>query len=1200
MSNANFNNLVPAPPANSTAVSFAKDGSGNISASVPTPLLPANNLSDVGNVSAVLTNLGLGSAATTAASSYDAAGSAAAAQAAAEAYSANASNLSSGTVPPALLPNPTSTTLGGVESIAPVATEFLTGISTSGTPSAAQPAFTDVSGIATLLQIPTIPVSQISGLGTAATTASTAYDSAGAAATAQAASLQKAANLGDLTNPTTARSNLGLTSAATTTPASLTELTSAVLTITGGASALLAATTITVAKATGTVPGYLAAADFATFNSKQNALGFTPASLTTNVFSGIQTFTVAPIFTDQPGSRTALGLGSAATTASTAYDAAGAATAAVAAIPTASATATGLLSSANWSVFNNKQPAITPGSLTESTSSVLTITGGASALLAATTIQVKQATTSTAGYLSSADWNTFNGKQAALGYTPANLTVNTFSGIQTFTVAPVFTDQPNSRLALGLGSSATQPSSSFDAAGAASAAQTAAITASEAYSANASNLTSGTVAAARLPNPSTTTLGGVQAITAVSHSWVSAISTSGVPALSQPAFTDISGTIASGQVPTLNQSTTGTAANVTGIVAIANGGTGQTTAAAALAALGGATSASLAGYASLTASNTFTLSQTVSGATAGWNFLDRSTSLQWTWYATSGAASLYNTTNGNVLNVTVAGAVSMASLALTAALPISSGGTGATTAAGALTNLGAASSASLSGYASLSAANTFSAANSFSSQVTVTGGTGGNLRGSTSFLVVNAGTAAGSVLYLNYDQGTGGVTFGSGAGGVSGASVSAAGAAVFTSMALTTALPIASGGTASTTAAAARTALGITAAGTATPAALTDATSPSVLTITGGSAALLAATSITVAKATGSVAGYLAAADWTAFNAKQAALGYTPLNPANNLSDVANAGTAFTNLGGASLSAANTFTAAQTMSSTLAVTGAATLSSTLSVAGAATFNGSFTVNNQASTTGSVAGWEFLDRTTSLPWVLYATGGNAYIYNNTLGAALTINAAGAIGTVGALSVAGLGSFPNGISITGNNGGWANSTIGADTSSLIINPPAGAIYLCYSRGNAGVNFCNGSSGIVASVSATGVGNFASVTTSTMNALTWFSAGVWFNGTGGHVRGVAGSYLVINSAGSQPLYFNLDTGNAVACYGPFSCNGTITAAGAASFASLTLSAPLPIASGGTGTTVAGVNGTIAIMHTATLSGTLTFTNGIVTHNT
>lgn len=49
------------------------------------------------------------------------------------------------------------------------------------------------------------------------------------------------------------------------------------------------------------------------------------------------------------------------------------------------------------------------------------------------------------------------------------------------------------------------------------------------------------------------------------------------------------GTISAGDVPTLNQNTTGTASNVTGTVAIANGGSGQTTAAAAFNALAPAT-----------------------------------------------------------------------------------------------------------------------------------------------------------------------------------------------------------------------------------------------------------------------------------------------------------------------------------------------------------------------------------------------------------------------------------------------------------------------------------------------------------------------------------------------------------------------------------------------------------------------------------
>jgi hypothetical protein len=53
----------------------------------------------------------------------------------------------------------------------------------------------------------------------------------------------------------------------------------------------------------------------------------------------------------------------------------------------------------------------TRGNLTEAGSSILTITGGSNAVLGSgTTIQVQQASASQAGFLSSADWTTFNGK----------------------------------------------------------------------------------------------------------------------------------------------------------------------------------------------------------------------------------------------------------------------------------------------------------------------------------------------------------------------------------------------------------------------------------------------------------------------------------------------------------------------------------------------------------------------------------------------------------------------------------------------------------------------------------------------------------------------------------------------------------------------------------------------------------------------
>lgn len=69
---------------------------------------------------------------------------------------------------------------------------------------------------------------------------------------------------------------------------------------------------------------------------------------------------------------------------------------------------------------------------------------------------------------------------------------------------------------------------------------------------NASNIASGTLAAARLPNPSASTLGGIESYIAVSHQWINAISTSGVPASTQPSCSDLSGVAASCSTDTTN------------------------------------------------------------------------------------------------------------------------------------------------------------------------------------------------------------------------------------------------------------------------------------------------------------------------------------------------------------------------------------------------------------------------------------------------------------------------------------------------------------------------------------------------------------------------------------------------------------------------------------------------------------------------
>lgn len=68
---------------------------------------------------------------------------------------------------------------------------------------------------------------------------------------------------------------------------------------------------------------------------------------------------------------------------------------------------------------------------------------------------------------------------------------------------------------------------------------------------------SGAVAASQLPNPGASTLGGIESFASVSHQWINSISTSGMPSASQPSFGDISGTIGAAQLPSPGASTLG-------------------------------------------------------------------------------------------------------------------------------------------------------------------------------------------------------------------------------------------------------------------------------------------------------------------------------------------------------------------------------------------------------------------------------------------------------------------------------------------------------------------------------------------------------------------------------------------------------------------------------------------------------------------
>lgn len=149
----------------------------------------------------------------------------------------------------------------------------------------------------------------------------------------------------------------------------------------------------------------------------------------------------------------------------------------------------------------------------------ITTTGGLTP-----TIGITQASTSTNGYLSSTDWNTFNNKQAAGTYVTsiAVASSNGFAGSSSGGATPTITLTTSiTGLLKGNGTAISAATAGTD------------------YSAGTSALATGIL-------KSTTTTGALSIAVA-------------------------------GDFPTLNQNTTGTASNVTGVVAITNGGTGQST-----------------------------------------------------------------------------------------------------------------------------------------------------------------------------------------------------------------------------------------------------------------------------------------------------------------------------------------------------------------------------------------------------------------------------------------------------------------------------------------------------------------------------------------------------------------------------------------------------------------------------------------------
>jgi hypothetical protein len=385
---------------------------------------------------------------------------------------------------------------------------------------------------------------------------------------------------------------------------------------------------ISMAQATGSVDGYLSATDWTTFNNKSNTNG-TVTSVAATAGTGISV-TGSPITTSgtlnitntapdqvvsltQGGTTTITGtypnftissddqfdgtVTSVDLTAGTGISVSGGPITSSGSITVtntapdqtvAISSGTGISVSGTYPNFTVTNTAPSSGGTVTSVSGTAPIASSGGNTPA---ISISQATTSTDGYLSSTDWNTFNGKQPAGTYVnsvSATAPITSTGGVTPTIAMPAATSSVNGYLT-------STDWNTFNNKGSGTV-----------TSVSGTGTVNGISLSGTVTSSGSLTLGGTLSNVSLSTQVTGTlpIANGGTGETTRQAAMDaLAGAVTSGQylrgngtdvvmsaiqaadVPTLNQNTTGTASNVTGTVAIANGGTGQTTAANAFNAL---------------------------------------------------------------------------------------------------------------------------------------------------------------------------------------------------------------------------------------------------------------------------------------------------------------------------------------------------------------------------------------------------------------------------------------------------------------------------------------------------------------------------------------------------------------------------------------------------------------------------------------